>query len=327
MDLLGITLGLTVALLWGLADSIATVAARRLGAQHMTVLSQSSGLFSLTVFTLLNSWLWPSFTPSILGLAAFLGAFTGLCAALGYYALYQGLKKGPIALVSPITSSSAIVTLILALALLHDRISPGEGVAIVIVLVGIILASTNLSELNLLSKQTSGFALKSSGIGAALLATIAFGAMDFGIGASAQTTGFFLPVMFTRAFSVLFLLTLFTWRESQAQPRLTYRSARLWRQHLQQANRKQDEESTWPTNLVGIALAIGAGVIDNAASLVFCLDTRIANTGITAAIASNYSVICVLIGFIAFRERLTGNQLLGIGLVLCGLTCLALIPL
>lgn len=133
MGLVGVALGIAVALLWGTADSVATLAARHLG-------------------------------------------------AIGYYAFYRGLMIGPVALVSPLSSTSAVATLILSLPPLHDRVTPVQEAAIGAILLGAMLASANLPELRVLLKKGSWFARGRGGVGYALAAAVAFGAMDFGIG-------------------------------------------------------------------------------------------------------------------------------------------------
>ena len=52
MQLLGTGLGMTVALLWGTADILATLAARRVGTFNATMLSQAVGLLALFAFAI-----------------------------------------------------------------------------------------------------------------------------------------------------------------------------------------------------------------------------------------------------------------------------------
>ncbi len=54
------------------------------------------------------------------------------------------------------------------------------------------------------------------------------------------------------------------------------------------------------------------------------LDTRIATTGITSAIASSYALVVMMFGMIVYHERLAKNQLFGIAMFMTGLVLLAL---
>src|SRR5579864_3625399 len=140
MQLSGIILGVTVALLWGSTDSIAAFAVRSIGALRTTLFSQLAGLLTVAILSAFFPLVWQSFTP----LMILLGACSGLLAAVGYYAFYRGLAVGPVTLVSTISSGSSIVTLLLAFLLLDQSLSPGGLIALGIIFLGIIQASTDL---------------------------------------------------------------------------------------------------------------------------------------------------------------------------------------
>ncbi len=215
MQLLGTGLGMTIALLWGTADILATLAARRVGTFRATMLSQASGLLALFAVgtTIFRSW-HVHFTVSALVASALIGLFTGLFAALGYFAFYRALEIGPIAVVSPLTATSSAVTLLFAVMILQEHVSVGRLGVVSIMLFGIVLASTSLAEVRGLLRKP-GSSLWSRGVRWGLIATFSFGAMDFGIGASASLSGWFLPVFWTRVFSILFLTLIPLWKHLQ----------------------------------------------------------------------------------------------------------------
>jgi len=324
MELLGVALGIAVACLLGTADAVATLAARRLGTVRATFFSQAAGLCALIVLDLLSPSLWSAFTQDSLVTAAVLGAFTGICSAAGYWAFYRALELGPVALVSPLSSTSAVVTLALSIVLLQERLTPLQGAALALLLPGVLLASTNLGELSALLREKDAFVFRSRGVGYALVATIAFGAMDFGIGASARQAGWFLPVIWTRTYSLLFLTLIFTWMHRRARPRTSYTSIHLWRRHVLEAGFRDTSTFSQALSRFGLLLASAAGVVENAAVLLFSIDTRIAQTGVAAVLAATYSLVAMLFGYLTLHERLTRHQLLGSGLVLVGLSLFAL---
>src|SRR5690348_17179400 len=126
MELLGVGLGIVVALLWGSADILAALAARRLRTFKTTFVSQSVGLLALLAFGTAAFWfLHLPFTLTAIGLSALIGIFTGFCAALGYFAFYRALEIGPIAIVSPITATSSTFTLILSTLILQEQLTLG----------------------------------------------------------------------------------------------------------------------------------------------------------------------------------------------------------
>ncbi len=206
-----------------------------------------------------------------------------MCATLGYFALYRALEIGPIAIVGPLTATSPIFTLILSAFILKEHLTLERKGLVIIGILGIILASTSLTELRALLKKP-GFSLWSQGVRWAVVATFAFGALDFGIGASASVSNWFLPALKDIA-------------------------------HLRHPLSK---------NGLGVLLALLVGIMECVAVLAFSLDTRIATTGITSAIASSYALVIMIFGMIVYRERLAKNQLLGIVIFMISLFSLAL---
>jgi len=328
MELLGTGLGLTAALLWGSADILAALAARRLRTFKTTFLSQTIGLFVLLAFGTIALWRWHlplTFTallPSVL-----IGILTGLCAALGYFAFYRALEIGPIALVSPITSTSSTFTLVLSVLILQEQLSLGRTGFVTLVMLGLVLTSTSMAELRTLLKKP-GLSIWGQGVRWAIVATLAFGAMDFGIGASASLTGWFLPVLWMRFFSILFLSFASLWKRQKrpshpqtlAEPASNGRTLSLSLPSLEDI-----AHIRYPLSKLGfgVLLAILAGTLENVAVLTFSFDTRITTIGIASAITSGYALVVILFGMLTYRERLDRNQLCGIAIFMVGLVLLA----
>lgn len=63
-------------------------------------------------------------------------------------------------------------------------------------------------------------------------------------------------------------------------------------------------------------LAIGSGVADTVANVLFLVATRLGDLGVSAVLVSLYPVVVVLLARIVLRERLTGLQLTSAGLAL-----------
>jgi drug/metabolite transporter (DMT)-like permease len=329
MELLGIGLGVTVALLWGSADVLAALAARRLRTFKTTFVSQSIGLLALLAFGTIAYWRWHlPLTFTALAISALIGIFTGLCAALGYFSFYRALEIGPIAIVSPITATSSTFTLLLSVFILQEQLTLGRTGFVTIVILGLVLASTSLTGLRALLKNPR-FSLWNQGVRWAIVATLAFGAMDFGIGASASITGWFLPVLWTRIFSILFLILASLWKRQKRLSRahmtaIPASSGRTLSLSLPSLEDIAHVRYPFSKLGLGVLLALIAGTLENAAVLTFSFDTRIATTGVTSAIASSYALVVMVFGMIMYRERLAKNQLFGIAMFMIGLVLLAL---
>ncbi len=319
MQLIAIALGGCVALFWGLADSFATLSARRLTTFQTTLISQVTGLHVLMVlFVIVRA----SNLPITLGLSlenVGVGILTGAFAFVGYLSLYQALEAGPIAITSPLSSTSAVVTLALSMLILHERVSFPEGIALSAAIVGVILVSTRYQDiLALLQKRSSEFSVK-KGICWAYVAMMSLGCMDFGVGARTPSAGWFAPVYWTRTFSVLFLyLTAFYPARRRKQISVGSRTITTSMRKL-----STDRSASSPHQRQGFLLAIIAGTLESAAISAFGLATQITQPGVIATIASYYALVAILFGVFVFRERLVGNQLFGIGLLMCALGGLA----
>lgn len=331
MSFLGIGLGMMVACLWGLADIFATLAARHSNAFKTTLVSQLTSFLGLLLIGAGAFWSARlSFTLSDLLHSLALGVFTGFCAALAYLALYRALELGPVTITGPLTATSPIFTLLLSAFFLQERLAPLQIGLVLFGILGIVLASTNLPELYLLLTKFR-FYLWTPGVRWAIVATLAFGSLDFGIGASVSVSDWFLPGLSTRFFTLLFLL-LFTYGLS------------LWRKYYVKkigASAARNAfarislsgfevlSSLWQPSLTssrrGIRFALLVGVIESVAILIFSFDTRLVTTGVTSALAASYGLVVLLFGMLAYRERLVLNQFLGIALFMLSIILLALI--
>jgi drug/metabolite transporter (DMT)-like permease len=309
MLLIGVGLGLLTAGLWGTADFVATLAARRIGV-FRTVMG---GQIAATVVMLIVGGVAGNaihFSLDNVYQALPFGVAAGITAALGYLAFYQGLFLGPIAIVSPITSAYSAVTLLLALVFLHEHLQPIEGGILGVLLAGIILASTDLKGIRLAGKNGKGTSQRiSQGVSEALLAMLFFGLYTFFVGAASTPYGWYIPVLMTRFFATICLLFIFLFqgvrrRYSVAKSTLSHSASR---------------RSILPWMLV-----ILAGVAEAIALIVYSIDTQITLISIVAVTASTATFIPTALGVLFFRERLRWNQWIGIILVIGGIIFLAL---
>lgn len=324
MGFLGVGLGIVVAILWGSGDVLATLAARQLSSFWTAFFSQLAGLVGLLLLGAVALWFgYFSFPMEAILPATLFGVFTGLCASLGYISLYRSLELGPVAVAGPLTATSPIFTLILSVLILKEHLSVEHKILVITGILGIILTSTNLPELRKFFNKTSNAALWSLGVRWAGVATIAFGLVDFGIGASASLTHWFLAALWTRFFT-LFFLGLFSYgRHFRQRFRARMVSSLETLPRLTSEDRALVIKPPEKRGL-GIFLALLVGMIEDGAILTFSFATGVATTGVTSAIASSYGLFVLLFGLLVYREKLTWLQLFGIALFMLSLFLLAL---
>lgn len=215
----------------------------------------------------------------------------GPLSVVAFLCLLSGLRRGPLAIVSPIVNASALVTVLCALVLLAEPMQSHQLVGAAIVLTGVLLASTRLTAA----------ARRAAGIGRGVL--FAFGAMlgiglyNFFLGDLAQDAGWFMPLYVSRAVGVVLMIGLaagpFGWP---------------WR--------RLDRR--------GLALAaLVPGVLSMLGSFAFNRGAELGLISLTAAGASVYPLIPIAAGVLIFRERIAAPQWFGLLAIIAGLIALS----
>jgi drug/metabolite transporter (DMT)-like permease len=278
--------GLLAALAWGIADLTAAIVARRIGSRRTVIVSQVSGFLGfLAMFVLLGQpWRIPAGQVALLVVSGTLGG-------VAYFALYRGLELGPIHLVSPIASAFGAVAVLLAVVLLGEHLAPMVTAGIVVTLVGLLLATSDLTRIRVEARKAR------RGIPFALVAMAGFGVVAFISGSRAQEYGWLQPVLLSRTGAMLMILCAapFRRRDEQPQPR--------WTGYLVAA-------------LVGLADVAGIGA--------FARSSELGLVAIAAASSATFTLIPVLGGILLFGERPVPNQAIGVVLVMAGLFLLGL---
>jgi drug/metabolite transporter (DMT)-like permease len=284
---MGIVLGLTAALSWGLADYFAAVASRRAGSFRVVL-----GFHLVAVALLALLVFGTGETLADVGgedLAWFV--LLGFLGALSYLCFYRALEIGPISIVSPIVSAYAAATVVCAVVIGGERLGAGETAAILVVLLGVLFASSDLAQF----RGRERVALL--GILLALVTAVAIGAFVYGIAYFSSTYGWLVPIFLARGFATLFLLAVSLrggeWRFPDRSPRL----------------------------LATISLI---AVVDTLGYVAFNFGVRHADTSVVATAAAPYSVVPIVLGVMLLHERPRWAHWAGIGLVIGGLILLGL---
>jgi drug/metabolite transporter (DMT)-like permease len=286
-----VALGLGAALCWGIADALARVATRRVGAYRSLLYAQLVGLAALTVYGTAVGAIGPALaaaTPAAWGWALATGAvFTGAS-----FAFYRALEIGVLALVSPITASYAAVTVLLALASGETLTAP-RALGLAAALGGVVLASTGHGGAPAASGRPAPGSRVAPGAKWALAAALAFGVTFW-------LLGFRVTPAFGGVASVWVLrLTSVAVLAAAARP------ARAARASL-----------ALPAG--GWALLGGVGVLDTLAFVANNVGTTRGLVSVVSVLGSLFSAVTVLIGWMVFHERLGRVQWIGVACLLVG---------
>ncbi|HET8912848.1 MAG TPA: EamA family transporter, partial [Ktedonobacteraceae bacterium] len=274
----GIYFGMLTALCYGLADTLSSITARKLGVNPTTILAQAAGLIILTIITFAIFSFGTPFTfpsPRLLLIIDIGGILLGGLSAISYLALYRGLAQGPLAVVSPLVSAQGIITLTAALIFLKESLDLPQAGLLAVTCLGVILASIPTLQSTGEKKSKSG----RSGILAALVAMLGFGLLSLGIGILTRLiddlSGVLLTLLLIRLSSLLFLLI---WYLFQHEPGLKRRG------------------NTWL-----LLLGVLTGMIEMLGLVTFSAASIFSSIGIAGVLASAYVLIPILWGLLAFR--------------------------
>lgn len=277
--------GLGAALGWGTGDFLAAIAGRRIGL-YPTVL-----LMQITAALLFTLYLFVEPLPG-LSIAEVLGGLgIGGIAVLTYFCLYRGLSLGPVAIVSPISASYALITIALAVAFRGERPGWLTWMGVAVTLAGVLLVSTNVREFR------AGMRAAGRGVVFGMAAMVGLGLILFLLAQLTDRVGWFAPVFLMRVWTAAILVGLVAVR----------------RPSLAGASR-----------LAAVALASTIGVADTLGWLSAGRGVEEGAATITAAASAVYPVIPISLGVLLLKERLVANQWAGVGLILSGLLVIGL---
>jgi drug/metabolite transporter (DMT)-like permease len=277
--------GLAAALGWGLADFSGAIAGRRVGSIVTVILGQA---LSLTFMTVLLLAAGPSGAiRPIVGWIALNGIFT----AVAYMSHYRALELGPVAVVSPIGATYAVVGVALAMVVLDERPAALQLMGALVTVIGVMLVSTDLKKLR---AGTHGMP---PGLPWAIVAAVSFGVAAFLLGYASQEAGWISGL----------------WASRAAQVACYVPVAFLYRRQLAALRPGP-----------GVWIAFAAGAADILGVTTYAAGAERGYLSIVLAASAVFPMIAVLLSIRYLHERLVANQVLGLALVISGLLLLGI---
>jgi len=273
-EALAITYGLSSAISWGAGDFSAGFASRKSGVISVVLFSQLIG----AVFLFLLAMVFSESPPPLRDMV--FGGLAGVFGVLGLIALYEGLSRGRMGIVAPL---SAIVTALIPISFAFFK----EGLPRVPQILGLVLA---LSSVWLLSfSKTKEKRYRHTEFTLPLLSGIGFGLFFILIDRAIQESVLW-PLVGTRCVSLLMMSILF----------------------IASSNARVPEKSQLPF----IALA---GICDVMGNMFFALATSIGRLDISAMLSSLFPAATVTLAWFFLKEKLNRHQWLGVAVALVAL--------
>ncbi len=235
--------------------------------------------------------LWSGQSLAVLGPVVGLVALNGICAAVAYQTHYHALELGPVAVVSPIGASYAVVGVALAIAFLHERPGPVAIGGMLVTVIGVMLVSTDLR------KFRAGLRGVGPGVPWAVVSAFAFGVAGFLLGYLSQRGGWIVGLWASRVAQVVCYVPLAFMARSQL-PRL------------------RDRRGLW--------IAIAAAIADIVGVIGLSVGADRGYVSVTLAASAIFPLVAVVLSIVILHERLVLNQQAGIALVVAGLLMLGL---
>lgn len=282
--------GLAAAIGWGLSDLWAAISGRRIGSGRTVVVAQVTVAVVISVLVLIVR---PDLS-GIPGVAPWLvpNAFLG---AAAFATLYKGLQLGPIAVVSPVLASYAVVPVLLSVILLGETLGGWEVVGVLVTIAGAALTSTDPKALRAETRT------KPAGLPWAIASTLLFGVATYVMGWAAKEAGFLPSLWFGRlTMTGVFLIAAFV----------------IW------VRARSTGEVRDPVAPSMLRLAVLVGVMELVGTIAYARGAEVGLVSIVTAASATYPLIPVLGGVVLLHERPVPTQYLGIAMVIGGLLLL-----
>ncbi len=291
---MGIALGLTAAIVWGIADYMARFATRRIGTYRtllymqligflaLSVLIEAmGGLHRLTAGTTMQGWEWV--------------ILAGLINTGSTLALYRSFEVGTLAVVAPIAASYPALTVVLSI-LSGETIRRPRGLGLVAAVIGLVLTATSFSKERGKNSTPHLKGHMARGVNWAIVAAIGYGTLFWLLGFRVMpAVGGIVSVWAIR-------LTTFGTLAILAWP-------------VRQSARPPQGIDWW---LVG-----GIGVVDSIAFVSNNMALKTEQVAVASVLSSLYGAVTVLLAAVFLREKLEWSQWLGIVLIFAGIAFLS----
>ena len=308
--MLAVLVGIVGALVYGSADFIGGLAAKRISALRVTALGGFSGLVLLLILLpfIGGTWSWS---------AVLLGGLSGISGALAVSLLYACLAIGPMSVLSPITALVSAVVPVLAGVIRGERLSSLGYIAILVALVAVVLVGF-VPEKGSIRPSPQALAMA---FGAGTLIGVFLILIDL-----TPSDSRLVPLILNRTvntivmFSAIAVLWLVSRRSTTRRNARGVDVAGAPNSGAQPTRTSVAAGGTWRPGLV---LALVGGVTDALANAVLLLGLRIGELTIQSVLTALYPAGTIILAAFVLKERIAKVQIVGMVLALVAAAMLA----
>ena len=268
---------------WGTGDMLARYAAIRLGSPVVAIVVLGVGIAPPLALGLSR---YPGLEAVTGSYFIMLAAVSGLLFALGYVFFYQGLERGLVSIVSPLSASWLAVTTVLTAVLFDETIGWIKGGLISLVLLGIVLIS---------ARDRSGASIQ--GVWYGLTAMVTFGVAFTLWKPIVEDVGPYIAVVSVRTVATVVLGAYLALRRPVGA--IFTRGA--------------------------VVLVIISAVLDSVGFTAYNLGIEREEVSLIAPISAAYPVVTLALAWVLLRERVSAVQMVGIVVLLGAVVALGVV--
>lgn len=308
--LLIVVLGLGAALLYGVADFMSGVAARRIPVLVATTINYAVATVVLVVVVLTVGGVW---SPTAIAS----GVTAGLLAAVGFLTFTAALAAGPISLMTPLIALlSSAVPVVVALVL-GDELEPIAWVAIVVAILGSVLIG--------LERRVDTHSARPRTLLFAAISGLAFGFATVALDLAPADAGMVAVFLDTTSGLVLLLVLLGLARGVPAMRRvMAVLDAHPVDAPYVDAHPVDGHPVADPRRRARLLAGV-AGLLIGGANVLLMLALHEGSVAVVAVLVNLYPVATVLLAWIVLRERINAVQGTGVVLAVAASVMLGLV--
>jgi drug/metabolite transporter (DMT)-like permease len=275
-----IALGLAASVSWGVGDFLGGLQSRRMPVVAVVLGSQLAGLALVAVIVAIRGSAPPGGDFFLYAATSSIGGIIGLTA------FYHALSIGSMGVVAPLSSTAAVIPVVVGLAS-GDSLNGLQAGGIALAIIGVALASREASD----EAKTSTAVAK--GAGFALVSAVGFG-FFFVMIAKASDHDVMWAVCVNRTVSALLLITALLITRPQVGLRLK--------------------------DMRVLALV---GLLDTGANGLYAVASTKGLVSVVAVLASLYPIVTVVLARVVLHERLHAVQRIGAATALAGVALIS----
>ena len=298
----GLLTGLGAAICWGTLDLFSALASRRVGSLRVTTGMQLVGAAFIWLAALATGTTLPADPFVLVG-----GALVGLAGAGAYLSYFTGLRIGPIAVVSGMVAAYGGLTVVLAVVIRGESLTPLQALGAAVATLGVVLTGISFDQ------GLRGTRFASPGVVFAVVALILFATMSIGSDIVIDRAPWLEVLLVARSANAIVSVVVLV---------LATTAFRAISAPMIEGVEGDDGGGRMDRRVVGAIVL--SGVLDILGLMSFAYGLEHAETWLVGLASSFGPAVTIVVAVALLGERLRPIQWVGLGGILCGMIAIGL---